>query len=411
LAGTSPYEGLRVLDLSRVLAGPWATQILADLGADVVKVEQPEKGDDTRLWGPPYLTDRDGNPTRESAYYLCTNRNKRSVAIDLTRPEGQDLIRRLAAQSDVLVENFRVDGLRKYGLDYASLAGVNGRLVYCSITGFGQTGPMRGRGGYDLLIQAMGGLMSITGLPDDQPGGGPVKVGVAVADVFTGLYATIAIQAALAHRRATGRGQHIDMALFDTQAAVLANQAMNTLLSGVSPARMGSAHPNVVPYQAFATATGHIVLAIGNDTQFQRFCAVAGIPQLADDPRFATNQARINHRAELVPMIAEILGQRPSAEWIEALEQARVPCGPINAVGDVFAEPQAEARNLVRTLDHALGVTIPTVANPIRFSEAEIAYHRPPPLLGQHTEEVLHQHLGLAAEDIAALAEAGVIAI
>jgi crotonobetainyl-CoA:carnitine CoA-transferase CaiB-like acyl-CoA transferase len=411
VAGTSPHEGLRVLDLSRVLAGPWATQILADLGADVVKVEQPEKGDDTRLWGPPYLTDRDGTPTRESAYYLCTNRNKRSVAIDLTRPEGQDLIRRLAAQSDVLVENFRVDGLKKYGLDYASLAAVNDRLVYCSITGFGQTGPMRGRGGYDLLIQAMGGLMSITGLPDDQPGGGPVKVGVAVADVFTGLYATIAIQAALAHRQATGRGQHIDMALFDTQAAVLANQAMNTLLSGVSPGRMGSAHPNVVPYQAFATATGHIVLAIGNDTQFQRFCAVAGVPELADDPRFATNQARVTHRAELIPMIAEILGQRPSADWIEALEQARVPCGPINAVGEVFAEPQAEARNLVRTLDHALGVTIPTVANPIRFSEAEIAYDRPPPLLGQHTEEVLREHLGLAAEEIAALAEAGVIAI
>jgi len=410
LAGTSPYEGLRVLDLSRVLAGPWATQILADLGADVVKIEQPEKGDDTRLWGPPYLTDRDGNPTRESAYYLCTNRNKRSVAIDLTRREGQELIRRLAAQSDVLVENFRVDGLKKYGLDYPSLAGVNDRLVYCSITGFGQTGPMRGRGGYDLLIQAMGGLMSITGLPDDQPGGGPVKVGVAVADVFTGLYSTIAIQAALAHRQATGRGQHIDMALFDTQAAVLANQAMNTLLSGVSPGRMGSAHPNVVPYQAFATATGHIVLAIGNDTQFQRFCTVADTPELADDPRFATNQARIAHRADLIPMIADILAGRPSAEWIDALEQARVPCGPINAVGDVFAEPQAESRTLVRTLDHALGVTIPTVANPMRFSEAEIAYHRPPPLLGQHTEEVLTQHLGLAPADIAALAEAGVIA-
>ena len=307
MAGSAPHDGLRVLDLSRVLAGPWATQILADLGADVVKVEQPGKGDDTRLWGPPYLADADGNTTRESAYYLCTNRNKRSVAIDLTRPEGQDLIRRLAAQSDVLVENFRVDGLARYGLDYATLAGLNERLVYCSITGFGQTGPMRGRGGYDLMIQAMGGLMSITGQADDQPGGGPVKVGVAVADVFTGLYSTIAIQAALAHRHATGRGQHIDMALFDTQAAVLANQAMNFLLSGVSPGRLGSAHPNVVPYQAFATATGHIVLAIGNDDQFKRFCAVAGIPELADDPRFATNQARIVHRADLVPVIAEVM--------------------------------------------------------------------------------------------------------
>jgi crotonobetainyl-CoA:carnitine CoA-transferase CaiB-like acyl-CoA transferase len=252
--------------------------------------------------------------------------------------------------------------------------------------------------------------MSITGQADDQPGGGPVKVGVAVADVFTGLYSTIAIQAALAHRHATGRGQHIDMALFDTQAAVLANQAMNFLLSGVSPGRLGSAHPNVVPYQAFATATGHVVLAIGNDDQFKRFCAVAGIPELADDPRFATNQARIVHRADLVPIIAEILAGRPSAEWVEALEKARVPCGPINTVGDVFAEPQAEARNLVRTLDHALGVPIPTVANPMRFSEAEIAYHRPPPLLGQHTEEVLRQHLGLAADQIAALAAAGVIA-
>ena len=410
MAGSAPHDGLRVLDLSRVLAGPWATQILADLGADVVKVEQPGKGDDTRLWGPPYLADADGNTTRESAYYLCTNRNKRSVAIDLTRPEGQDLIRRLAAQSDVLVENFRVDGLARYGLDYATLAGLNERLVYCSITGFGQTGPMRQRGGYDLMIQAMGGLMSITGQADDQPGGGPVKVGVAVADVFTGLYSTIAIQAALAHRQATGRGQHIDMALFDTQAAVLANQAMNFLLSGVSPGRLGSAHPNVVPYQAFATATGHIVLAIGNDDQFKRFCAVAGIPELADDPRFATNQARIVHRADLVPVIAEILAGRPGAEWVETLERARVPCGPINTVGEVFAEPQAEARNLVRTLDHALGVTIPTVANPMRFSEATIAYHRPPPLLGQHTEEVLHQHLGLAPAEIAALAAAGVIA-
>ncbi|MFP5511766.1 MAG: CaiB/BaiF CoA transferase family protein [Alphaproteobacteria bacterium] len=400
LAG--PLSHIRVLELSRVLAGPWSAQTLADLGADVIKVERPGAGDDTRAWGPPWAGD-------QSAYFLSTNRGKRSITIDFERPEGQELVRKLAAQADVVIENFKVGGLVKYGLDYESLKAVNPRLVYCSITGFGQTGPYRNRAGYDFMIQGMGGLMSITGQPDGEPGGGPVKVGVAVTDIFTGLYATIGIMGALAHRDRTGEGQHVDLALLDVQVAVLANQAMNCLVGGKAPQRLGNAHPNIVPYQAFATRDGHIILAVGNDGQFAKFCTVAGRPELAKDERYATNPARVANRRELVPLLEELIRTRDSHDWLSALEQVGVPCGPINDLAAVFEDPQVKARNIHQDLPHPTQGSVPTVASPIRYSGTPLVHDTAPPTLGQHTDAVLADQLGLSEADISALRDRGVI--
>jgi crotonobetainyl-CoA:carnitine CoA-transferase CaiB-like acyl-CoA transferase len=388
-----PLAGIRVLDLSRVLAGPWAGQMLADLGADVVKVERPGAGDDTRTWGPPYLKDADGRDTAEAAYFLCANRNKRSVAIDIATAEGQALVRQLAARADVVLENFKRDGLKRYGLDHASLLALNPRLVYCSITGFGQTGPYAPRAGYDFLIQGMGGLMSITGRADSEEGAGPQKVGVALTDIMTGLYATIAVQAALAERGRSGLGQHIDLALLDVQVACLANQASNYLAGGVVPARMGNAHPNIVPYQDFPTADGDMILAIGNDGQFARFCAIAGHAEWASDPRFATNPQRVANRATLIPLLRRATVERTTHDWVDALEAAHVPCGPINRIDEVFADPQVRSRGLRIELPHPTAGRVPLVANPIRMTGSPVAYRRPPPLLGEHTAEVLAEWL------------------
>ncbi|MFD2234321.1 CaiB/BaiF CoA transferase family protein [Phaeospirillum tilakii] len=396
---------LRVLDLSRVLAGPWAGQMLADLGAEVIKVEKPVAGDDTRHWGPPFLRAPDGSDTGESAYYLAANRGKRSLAIDITRPEGQDLIRRLARRCDVVLENFKVGGLAKYGLDYPALRAEKPDLVYCSITGFGQDGPLAARAGYDFLVQGMGGLMSLTGEAD----GEPMKVGVALTDLFTGMYATVAVLAALAHRDRTGEGQAIDLALLDVQVAMLANQASNYLVGGVVPTRLGNAHPNIVPYQAFATADGHVILAVGNDGQFRRFCAVAGRPELADDPRFATNTARVHHRETLIPLLRPLIAGRSSRDWIAALEAEGVPCGPINRLDQVFDTEQLRHRGMVATLPHPLGGTVRTVANPIKLSATPVGYDRPPPLLGADTAGLLKELLGLGEDEIAALAARGAI--
>ncbi|PWC37452.1 CaiB/BaiF CoA-transferase family protein [Azospirillum sp. TSO35-2] len=397
-----PLSHIRVLELSRVLAGPWSAQTLADLGADVIKVERPGAGDDTRAWGPPWAGD-------QSAYFLSTNRGKRSITIDFERPEGQELVRKLAAQADVVIENFKVGGLVKYGLDYDSLKAVNPRLVYCSITGFGQTGPYRNRAGYDFMIQGMGGLMSVTGQPDGEPGGGPVKVGVAVTDIFTGLYATIGIMGALAHRDRTGEGQQVDVALLDVQVAVLANQAMNCLVGGTAPQRLGNAHPNIVPYQAFATRDGYIILAVGNDGQFAKFCTVAGRPDLAKDERYATNPARVANRKELVPLLEELIRTRDSHDWLSALEAVGVPCGPINDLTAVFADPQVQARNIRQDLPHPTQGSVPTVASPIRYSGTPLVHDTAPPTLGQHTDAVLADGLGLSAADISALRDRGVI--
>jgi crotonobetainyl-CoA:carnitine CoA-transferase CaiB-like acyl-CoA transferase len=402
-------EGVRVLDLSRVLAGPWAAQLLADFGADVVKVERPGAGDDTRAWGPPWLKDASGEATRDAAYYFCANRNKRSLTIDIAHPEGQALVRRLAMQADVVLENFKVGGLVQYGLDYASLKALKPDLVYCSITGFGQTGPYAQRAGYDFLIQGMGGLMSITGRPDGEEGAGPQKVGVALTDIMTGLYATIAVQAALAHRARTGEGQHIDLALLDVQVACLANQTANYLIGGSVPRRMGNAHPNIVPYQDFPTADGDMILAVGNDSQFARLCEVAGKPEWARDERFATNAQRVKHRGELIPLLRQATVMRTTSDWITALEEAGVPCGPINRLDDVFADPQVVARGLRIDLPHAVAGTVPGVANPIRMSASPVAYDRGPPTLGEHTGEVLAEWLGMDEQAIAALKAAAVI--
>jgi crotonobetainyl-CoA:carnitine CoA-transferase CaiB-like acyl-CoA transferase len=402
---------LRVLDLSRVLAGPWASQVLADLGAEVIKVERPGAGDDTRGWGPPWLRDAAGRDTTESAYFASANRGKRSVAIDIARPEGQALVRRMAERSDVLLENYKVGNLARYGLGYPDLSAANPRLVYCSITGFGQTGPYRNRAGYDFLIQAMGGLMSVTGEPDGAPGGGPMKVGVAVADLLTGMYAVAAVLAALTSRERTGRGQHVDLALLDVQVAMLANQAQGYLASGRAPPRLGNAHPSIVPYQAFATGDGHLVLAIGNDEQFARLCRLAGRPELASDPRFASNAARVENRASLVPTLEALLARRSSAEWIAALEPAGVPCGPINDLAEVFADPQVVHRGLRIEVPHPLAGTAALVASPIRLSETPVEHRVAPPLLGQHTREVLSQLLGLGKDEIDRLGRAGVVGI
>ena len=419
-AATAPMAlaGVRVLDLSRVLAGPWCTQTLADLGADVIKVERPARagqpgGDDTRGWGPPFLKDSAGAETAEAAYYLGTNRNKRSLTIDIATPEGAELVRTLAERCDVLVENFKVGDMARHGLDATALCSRNPRLVYCSITGFGQTGPYRERAGYDYAIQGMGGLMSVTGpsraeIADDAPGGGPQKVGVAVADLFTGMYAVTAILAALRHRDLTGQGQAIDMALLDTQVAMLANLGAGYLATGVAPQRAGNAHQNIVPYQVFEVADGHLILAVGNDAQFGRFCAVAGCSELAADPRFARNAGRVRERAVLVPMLAARLKLKPRAEWLNALEAAKVPCGPINDLADVFADPQVRERAMTVDLPHPLAGSIRLVASPIKLSATPVRYRRAPPLLGNDSDDVLAE-FGFDPEAIAALRAAGAI--
>ena len=400
---------IRVLDLSRVLAGPWAGQALGDLGAEVIKVERPGVGDDTRHWGPPYLKDAEGNDTSEAAYFLGANRNKQSLTIDFTQPEGQRIVRELAMQCDVLVENFKVGGLAAYGLDYESLKAINPRLIYCSITGFGQDGPYAKRAGYDFMVQGLGGLMSLTGRADDEEGAGPMKVGVALTDILTGLYATIGILAALNHREQTGIGQQVDLALLDVQVACLANQAMNYLTTGVVPKRLGNAHPNIVPYQDFPTADGDFILAVGNDSQFRKFCEVAGCAELGSDPRFASNKARVANREVLVPLLRQTTVFKSTAQWIELLEQAGVPCGPINNLQQVFEDPQVKARGLRLDLPHALGCLAPQVASPILLSATPVEYRQAPPLLGQHTEQVLQSLLGMDAEQISALRVAGVL--
>jgi len=394
-----------VLDLSRVLAGPFCTQLLGDLGAEVIKVERPGRGDDTRAWGPPFLPDREGQPSQESAYYLSINRNKRSLAVDITRPEGQRLIRRLARRADVLVENYKVGGLAKYGLSYSDVKNDCPRLVYCSITGFGQSGPYASRAGYDYLAQGMGGMMSLTG----PPAGDPVKVGNANADQLTGMYAAVAILAALRHRDATGRGQHIDANLLDSQIAWLTYQAQNWLISGEAPARHGNAHPNIVPYDTFPTADGYLILAVGNDGQFRRFCQVAGRPDLADDPRFLTNTDRIANRAALTALLRAMIVTRPRDAWLTDLEAVGVPSGPVNAIPDVFADPHVQAREMTVDMAHPLqDEPITLIANPLRFSETPPVYRHPPPGIGEHGADILAE-LGLSEEDHAALKANGII--
>ena len=409
---TGPLSHIKVLDLSRVLAGPWASQLLGDLGADVIKIERPAVGDETRHWGPPWLADGYGDPTADAAYFFCCNRNKRSLTVDITQPEGQAIVRQLAAQSDVVLENFKVGGLASYGLDYASLRAVNPKLVYCSVTGFGQDGPYAERAGYDFLIQGMGGMMSVTGRAPGEDGAGPQKVGVALVDVLTGMYATVAIQAALAHRDLNGYragdGQHIDLALLDVQVACLANQAMNYLVSGKVPGRLGNGHPNIVPYQDFPTADGDMLLAIGNDGQFARFCEIAGRPEWSSDPRFTSNAGRVKNRAELIPLLRQTTVMRTTAEWTSLLESAAVACGPINNLAAVFADPQVQHRGLRLDMPHAAGGYAPQVANPINLSATPVDYRYAPPQLGQDTESVL-QTLGYDAQDIARLRSAGVV--
>ncbi len=407
----TPLHGIRVLDLSRILAGPWATQLLADLGAEVIKIERPGSGDDTRRWGPPWLADANGEASAESAYYLSCNRGKRSLAIDLTKPEGADLVRSLALDSQVLVENFKVGGLAPHRLDYASLQALNPRLVYCSITGYGQTGPYADRAGYDAAIQAQGGLMSITGESDDKPGGGPQKVGVAVADLMTGMYATSGILAALRHAEATGVGQHIDLALLDTQVGWLANQAMNYLVGGQVPQRRGTAHPNIVPYQVMPAADGHFMLAVGNDSQFRRLCEILGESALASDIRYATNAARVSHRSELIERLSLLLQAQPLAHWLGRLEAQGVPCAPVNNLDQVFADPQVQARGMRIDLPHATAGRVPLVANPLRFSATPVEYTRAPPLLGGDTRALLRERLGLDDARIEELLAAGVVAV
>ncbi len=394
---------IRVLDLTRVLAGPWCAQNLADLGADVIKIERPGNGDDTRAWGPPYLRDADGADTSEAAYYLAANRGKRSVTLDIASDAGQKIVRELVRHCDVVLENYKVGQLKRYGLDYEALRREKPDLVYCSITGFGQDGPYAARAGYDFIVQGIGGFMSITGERDGLPGGGPQKAGIAVSDLMTGMYATIAVMAALTHRDRTGIGQYIDMALLDVQVAMLANMGTNYLASGVAPTRWGNAHPNIVPYQTFAAADGHLIVAVGNDGQFRKFAAVLGAPELAGDQRFATNPARVRHREVLVPLLAEILRGRTRQAWIAALEAAGVPCGPINNLQEVFDDPQVRARGLQVALPHPAAGQVQLVASPMRLSATPPQYDRPPPLLGQHTDQVLRELLGYDAEHIAAL--------
>lgn len=401
---------IRVLDLSRVLAAPFATQILGDLGAEVIKIEKPGEGDETRFFGPPFLKDEDGG-RGDATYFLTANRNKKSVAIDFAKPEGAALVRKLARRAHVVVENFKTGTLAKYGLDYETLSKENPGLVYCSLTGFGHTGPYKDKAGYDYLIQGMGGLMSITGQADGMPGAEPMKVGVAISDLVTGLYTANAIQAALIHQARTGEGQAIDMALFDCQAAALANQAMNYLSGGMVPRRLGNAHPNIVPYQVFETADGHLILAIANDGQFRRFCAAAGLAHMADDARYATNADRVDRREEVIALLKPVLAARSTAQWIAALEDANVPCGPINRVDQVFADPQAIARGLTVPMTHAAAGELKLVASPLRLEKTPPEYRSAPPLLGAHTREILSQILGLGSGEIEALSNAQIVEI
>ena len=401
---TGALSNIRVLDLTRVLAGPWATQMLADFGAEVIKIEKPGEGDDTRGWGPPFIRNADGS-NGDAAYFLAANRGKQSVCIDMATPEGQKLIRALAEKSDVVIENFKVGGLQKYGLDYASLKLVNPKLVYCSITGFGQDGPYANRAGYDFMIQGMAGSMSITGEPDGQP----MKSGVAYADIFTGLHAVIGITAALFHRERTGVGQFLDLALLDSQVAVLANQASNYLVGGKVPGRLGNAHPNIVPYQTFETADGHIIMAVGNDRQFKEYCAIIGVAELADDEHYKTNRGRVENRVALTALLTPPMRARTTSQWVDAFEAASVPCGPINTIAQMFADPQVLSRGLQIGLTREDGVQVPGVANPIRFSETPVDYEKAPPILGDATNSILTRVLGLSDSEIAALNVSGAI--
>jgi crotonobetainyl-CoA:carnitine CoA-transferase CaiB-like acyl-CoA transferase len=400
---------IRVLDLSRVLAGPWCAQNLADLGAQVIKVERPGAGDDTRHWGPPFAKDPNGQDTTESAYYISINRNKKSITLDISTPEGQAIVRDLVKTSDVVIENYKVGQLAKYGLDYLSLCAIKPNLIYCSITGFGQSGPYQHRPGYDFILQGMGGFMSITGEADHLPGGGPQKAGVAIVDLFTGMYASSAILAAVIHRDRSGEGQYIDMALLDTQVAMLANISSNYLCSGVSPHRWGNAHPNVVPYQTFQTSDSWIIVAVGNDSQFRNFVKAGNREALADDPRFASNPARIEHRAALIPLLAEMVKEKTKAQWITLLEAAGVPCGPINNLQEVFANEQVIARGIEMHVPHPTAGTMKLVASPMRLSKTPVEVRMPPPLLGQHTDEVLRDELGMSASQINELHQRGIV--
>ena len=406
-----PLAGYKVLDMSRILAGPWAGQLLADLGADVIKVERPKCGDDTRSWGPPYLQDREGNDTKDAAYFFCANRGKKSVTVDITCPEGQEIIRQLANQSDVLIENYKVGGLANYGLDYHSLSKINPKLIYCSITGFGQTGPYADLPGYDFLIQGMGGLMSVTGEPDDPKKeiGGPTKVGVAVTDLFTGLYASNAIQAALIERQNSGLGQYIDLALLDVQAATLANQASNYLVGGLVPERLGNAHPNIVPYQAFSTSDGHIIIAVGNDQQFSRLCDAIQRSDLANDERFITNGARVNNRKHLCDVIQQNLKQHGSAHWLEKLKQCSVPCGPINTIDQVFKDPQVLARGMVISASESRSGKVSMVGNPIKYGRSISEGSLAPQQLGESTDQVLADYLKYSSTRISTLRNKSII--
>jgi crotonobetainyl-CoA:carnitine CoA-transferase CaiB-like acyl-CoA transferase len=404
-----PLSHIRVLDLSRVLAGPWASQNLADLGAEVIKVERPGTGDDSRAFGPPWVKDRAGHDTKDSAYFTSANRGKKSITLNIAAPEGQAIARELALASDVLIENYKYGDLARYGLAYDQLRALNGRLIYCSVTGFGQTGPYRERPGYDFMIQGMGGMMSVTGEPDDAPGGGPQRAGVPIADIITGMYASIAICAALAHRERTGKGQSLDLALLDSQIALLAYQNTNYFATGKPPKRIGNLHPNIVPYQPFRAADGEVILACGNDNLYRKFCEAAGCAELARDARFVTNGKRVENRAELTRLLAEVFKKRSKRDWLELLEAAGVPNGPINDVAQVFEEPQVKARGVRIELEHAAAGKLPLVASPMRFSETPIEYRQAPPLVGEHTEEILRAVLGKGEGEIARLRKAGVI--
>jgi crotonobetainyl-CoA:carnitine CoA-transferase CaiB-like acyl-CoA transferase len=404
-----PLAGIRVLDLSRVLAGPWAGQNLADLGAEVIKVERPKVGDDSRAFGPPWIKDAQGRDTRDSAYFTSANRGKKSITVNLQKPDGQELVRRLAEKSDVLLENYKFGDLARYGLGYEELRRINPRLIYCSITGFGQTGPYRERPGYDFMIQGMGGMMSVTGEPDGAPGGGPQRAGVPIADIITGMYASIAVCAALAHRAHSGAGQHLDLALLDSQIALLAYQNTNYFATGKPPERIGNLHPNIVPYQPFRAADGEVILACGNDNLYRKFCEAAGCAQLAEDPRFSSNGKRVENRAELTRLLAEIFRKRTKKEWVELLEAAGVPNGPINDIAQVFAEPQVQARGVKIELDHPVAGPLPMVASPMRFSGTPLEFKTPPPLLGEHTDEILQELLAKTPAEIARLRADGTI--
>ena len=404
-----PLSHIRVLDLSRVLAGPWAGQNLADLGAEVIKIERPKQGDDSRAFGPPWVKDGEGKDTRESAYFTSANRGKKSVTLNLSSAQGQQIVRDLAKHADVLIENYKFGDLDRYGLGYKDLSAINPRLIYCSVTGFGQTGPYREHPGYDFMIQGMGGMMSVTGEPDGAPGGGPQRAGVPVADIITGMYASIAICAAIAGRAETGRGQHLDLALLDSQIALLAYQNTNFFSTGVPPKRIGNLHPNIVPYQPFRTADGSVIVACGNDNLYQKLCTMMNRPDLATDARFASNGKRVENRLEMTAVLQEIFSTRSTKEWGAALEQAGVPNGPINDLAQVFEEPQVKARQIKLEMDHPVAGKMPMVASPMRFSDTTIEYTLPPPTLGQHTDEVLRQHLQLDDAAIAKLRSDGIV--